>query len=141
MVKQVTLLVGTKKGMYTLQSDDGRAKWSLDGPRWSPAPVYHATRDPRRSGRKARVPTLEMSLPSKKTAPSVGSSSRTIVRPSVDFPQPDSPTRPRVSPSRTPNVTSSTACTRPTSRWSNPLRMGKREPSYPTPCPTCGQPS
>ena len=47
MGEQVTLLVGTKKGMYTLQSDDGRAKWSVDGPRWSPAPVYHATRDPR----------------------------------------------------------------------------------------------
>ena len=33
------------------------------------------------------------------------------MRPSVDLPQPDSPTRPTTSPSSTENDTSSTACT------------------------------
>ena len=46
-------------------------------------------------------------------------------RPSVDLPQPDSPTRPSVSPSATLSVTSSTACTRATSRESTPFRIGK----------------
>ena len=52
----------------------------------------------RRNGRSARLPSLPMGLPSKTISPSVGSRSRTIVRPSVVLPQPDSPTRPRVSP-------------------------------------------
>ena len=39
-----------------------------------------------------------MSRPSKMTLPPVGSSSRVISRPVVDLPQPDSPTRPSVSP-------------------------------------------
>ena len=57
--------------------------------------------------------------------PSVGSSRRTMQRPRVDLPQPDSPTRPRVSPSATLTVTSSTACTRATSRERTPFRIGK----------------
>jgi hypothetical protein len=48
--------------------------------------------------------------------PEVASRSWRITRHSVDFPQPDSPTRPSVSPGSTERLTSSTARTRPTSR-------------------------
>ena len=51
------------------------------------------------------------SPPSKRISPAVGSSSRSSVRPSVDLPQPDSPTRPSVSPRRTSRSTPSTAWT------------------------------
>ena len=79
----------------------------------------------RRSGRSWRAPKSSISCPRKITWPAVGSSSRTIVRPSVDLPQPDSPTSPSVSPSFTSKLTSSTACTRPTSRCRSPFRIGK----------------
>ncbi len=46
MAKSVVLLVGTKKGLFTLRSDD-RKKWTVEGPYASPAPVYHASFDPR----------------------------------------------------------------------------------------------
>ena len=49
------------------------------------------------------------STPSKVISPSVGSSSRRSVRPRVDLPQPDSPTRPTVSPRRISRSTPSTA--------------------------------
>jgi hypothetical protein len=48
-----------------------------------------------------------MSWPSKRIAPRVGCSSRSTVRPSVDLPQPDSPTRPSVSPGA---IASDTSC-------------------------------
>ena len=47
MAKQVVLLVGTKKGLYTLRSDADRKKWTQDGPYAAPAPIHHATYDPR----------------------------------------------------------------------------------------------
>src|SRR2546428_10220332 len=47
MTKQVVLLVGTKKGLYTLRSDADRRKWTVDGPREAPAPIHHATYDAR----------------------------------------------------------------------------------------------
>src|SRR2546426_985485 len=47
MTKQVVLLVGTKKGLYTLRSDAERRKWTVDGPREAPAPIHHASYDPR----------------------------------------------------------------------------------------------
>jgi len=47
MAKQVVLLVGTKKGLYTLRSDADRKKWAVDGPHQAPAPIHHATYDPR----------------------------------------------------------------------------------------------
>ena len=47
MAKQVVLLVGTKKGLYTLRSDRDRKKWTQDGPYSAPAPIHHATYDPR----------------------------------------------------------------------------------------------
>src|SRR5205807_1169514 len=58
--------------------------------------------------------------------PSVGSRSRTTVRASVVLPHPDSPTSPRVLPSPNSSVMSSTAWTRPISRWKTmPVRPGK----------------
>ena len=57
-----------------------------------------------------------MSRPSKTIDPDVGSISFMIVRPSVVFPQPDSPTTPSVSPGFTESVTPSTARTCPTVR-------------------------
>src|SRR6185503_10122243 len=45
----------------------------------------------------------------------VGSVRRRIARPSVDLPQPDSPTSPNVSPLRISRLTPSTAFTRP--KW------------------------
>src|SRR5438477_6856259 len=49
-----------------------------------------------------------------------------MVRPVVDLPQPDSPTRPRVSPCLTVKLTPSTALTSATLRWSKiPCVMGK----------------
>src|SRR5579863_828478 len=48
--------------------------------------------------------------------PDVGGSRATIILPVVVLPQPDSPTRPNVSPGRTSKDTSETACTAPTWR-------------------------
>src|SRR6185436_17562843 len=52
-----------------------------------------------------------MSTPWYLIAPAVGSSNRVISRAVVDLPQPDSPTRPSVSPACTVRLTPSTACT------------------------------
>ena len=57
--------------------------------------------------------------------PSVGSMARKISRPVVVLPQPDSPTRPSVSPWRMKKSTPSTARTCPTTRRSKPRWMGK----------------
>jgi hypothetical protein len=46
MAKSVALLVGTKKGLFTLRSRD-RKSWSQEGPYASPAPIHHASFDPR----------------------------------------------------------------------------------------------
>src|SRR5215210_755515 len=70
-------------------------------------------------------PNRAMSSPSKYTLPSVGSTRRSTVRPSVVLPQPDSPTRPRVSPRRTKKLTSSTALTQATVRCRRPPFTGK----------------
>ena len=66
-----------------------------------------------------------MSRPSKTILPAVGSSSLMIVRPSVVFPQPDSPTMPSVSPCRTLRSTPSTARTCPTVCLKTPALIGK----------------
>ena len=50
-----------------------------------------------------------MSSPSTRIVPAVGSSSFSSVRPTVDLPQPLSPTRPSVSPRPIVNDTPSTA--------------------------------
>src|SRR5215475_8668751 len=58
--------------------------------------------------------------------PLVGLSRPTITRPIVVLPQPDSPTSPKVSPGRTPKLTSATALSQPTRRCSTaPLVTGK----------------
>src|SRR6185437_2852500 len=66
-----------------------------------------------------------MSWPSILMLPPVGSISRKMVRPTVDLPQPDSPTRPSVSPALIEKLTPSTANTVPAARCSSPLRIGK----------------
>src|SRR5437588_1093309 len=58
-----------------------------------------------------------MSRPSKVTFPAVGSSRRMMQRAIVDLPQPDSPTTPSVSPSRTVKLTPSTAFTAAICFW------------------------
>jgi hypothetical protein len=63
----------------------------------------------RRSGRSSSWLSLVMSCPSKVICPSVGSTSRRIERPSVVLPQPDSPTRLKISPGWTSKLTPSTA--------------------------------
>jgi hypothetical protein len=68
----------------------------------------------RLSGRSSSSFRCVMSWPSKTIEPSVGSYSRRIARPTVDFPQPDSPTSPSVSPCRMSSETPSTAFTSPT---------------------------
>src|SRR5215211_8090890 len=62
----------------------------------------------RRSGRISRRLNFVMSWPSKTIRPAVGSISFVMRRAVVDFPQPDSPTSPSVSPLRMSKVTSST---------------------------------
>ena len=62
-----------------------------------------------------------MSVPSSLMLPAVGSISRRTVRPTVDLPQPDSPTSPRVSPGRIEKLTPSTANTWPMVRRSMPF--------------------
>ena len=46
-------------------------------------------------------------------------------RPQLDFPHPDSPTNPNVSPCLIVNDTFSTACTLATSRWSEHTQANK----------------
>src|SRR6266700_468372 len=77
-----------------------------------------------RIGRSAPPLRWVMSRPSKTIFPPVGSSSRTTARPVVVLPQPDSPTRPSVSPGATVKSTPSTARTTPPERNSLP-RTGK----------------
>ena len=65
------------------------------------------------------------SEPSNFMEPLVGSRRRNTLRPVVDLPQPDSPTKPRVSPWNTSNETPSTAFTSPMCRLINvPPRIG-----------------
>src|ERR1700690_3692930 len=66
-----------------------------------------------------------MSRPSILMLPPVGSISRRMVRPTVDLPQPDSPTRPSVSPGAIEKLMPSTANTVPPARCNRPLRTGK----------------
>src|SRR3954447_18797971 len=68
----------------------------------------------RRMSRSALPLRLKMSWPLNRTVPAVGRSSAMSNRPSVDLPQPDSPTTPRVSPLRRSKLTPSTARTAPT---------------------------
>ena len=71
---------------------------------------HHLDIAPRRAQRaRARAPVS--STPSNLTEPAVGSIRRSTQRPVVLLPQPDSPTRPSVSPRSTSKDTPDTACT------------------------------
>src|SRR5699024_10394716 len=72
-----------------------------------------------------------MTLPSNRIRPPVGLYSCSRVRPTVVLPQPDSPTRPRVSPGRIANETLSTALSGGV--LAKPVRTGK----YSFQCSTC----
>ncbi|MFL5933256.1 MAG: exo-alpha-sialidase [Gaiellaceae bacterium] len=43
----VAVLVGTRKGLFVLTSDETRRDWKLEGPHLTGFEVFHATRDPR----------------------------------------------------------------------------------------------
>jgi len=47
VAKKVTLLVGTKKGLYILRGDAGRGSWACEGPAFAPAEIHHAAYDAR----------------------------------------------------------------------------------------------
>ena len=79
----------------------------------------------RRYLRSSPGSSVVRSTPSKRTDPLVASRSRIIARPIVLLPQPDSPTRPSVSPRRTAKVVPSTALTVPFSVLKIPDRIGK----------------
>src|ERR1700736_1835400 len=67
-----------------------------------------------------------MSSPLNRIVPAVGSGRRMMVRPSVDLPQLDSPTRPSVSPFLMSRSTPSTARTWATVRWRMPDDTGNQ---------------
>ena len=41
------VLVGTRKGLFVLTSDETRRNWSVEGPHLTGWEVFHAMRDPR----------------------------------------------------------------------------------------------
>src|SRR5436189_5657679 len=43
----VAVLVGTRKGLFVLTSDETRRNWKVEGPHLTGFEVFHATRDPR----------------------------------------------------------------------------------------------
>lgn len=47
MAKKISLLVGTRKGLFTLSSDDKRENWNFAGPEFLGHIVYHVAPDPR----------------------------------------------------------------------------------------------
>ena len=55
MTKKVTLLVGTKKGLFILRGDAGRGSWICEGPEFAPTPIHHAAYDPRDGSMYAAV--------------------------------------------------------------------------------------
>ncbi len=79
----------------------------------------------RRSGRNRRAERLSMRCPSSRTSPEVIGYRRRMDFPTVDLPQPLSPTRDRVSPLAISNETPSTAWTVPPVRPNSPPRSGK----------------
>ena len=73
----------------------------------------------RRRRRNSEPFAFTRSTPSKSTTPEVGSMRRRMSRPRVLLPEPDSPTKPSVSPSWISSETSSTARTSPARRPPN----------------------
>ena len=77
----------------------------------------------RRASRIRRREKASTSSPRNRTCPEVGSISRSMQRPVVVLPLPDSPTSPNVSPSSMLKLTSSTALTTVPARNSPPPRV------------------
>ncbi|MGI9384314.1 MAG: WD40/YVTN/BNR-like repeat-containing protein [Methyloligellaceae bacterium] len=46
MAKKVLILVGTRKGVFIVESDDGRGSWALRGPYCEAWPINHVVADP-----------------------------------------------------------------------------------------------
>jgi len=46
MTSKVRLLIGTKKGLFLLESDPARSEWRLAGPYCEAWPINHAVADP-----------------------------------------------------------------------------------------------
>ena len=65
---------------------------------------------PARARRSSAPDSEARSRPAKRMLPDVGSIRRSASRPTVDLPQPDSPTSASVSPASTESETPSTAC-------------------------------
>jgi hypothetical protein len=65
----------------------------------------------RRNSRMRALLAVTTFSPLKRISPASGSIRRRPARPAVDLPQPDSPTRPKASPSRTSNEMPSSART------------------------------
>ena len=42
-----TVLIGTRKGLFLLRSDESRRRWEVEGPLLTGWEVFHATVDPR----------------------------------------------------------------------------------------------
>jgi len=55
MSNKVMVLVGTKKGGFIMTSDAARQKWSMDGPHFAGAEVFHMVYDPRKEALLAAV--------------------------------------------------------------------------------------
>ena len=112
----------------------GTTRCSRNGSAMACATVMRGSRLPKGSwkmicisrlrARKAAGERLARSSPAKRTEPLSGSIRRSMTRPSVDLPQPLSPTMASTSPSATESDTPSTACTAPARRPSA-SRTGK----------------
>jgi photosystem II stability/assembly factor-like uncharacterized protein len=46
-MKNLTLYIGTKRGLFIARSDETRSSWSFDAPQLAGREVYHIVRDPR----------------------------------------------------------------------------------------------
>ena len=79
----------------------------------------------RRFRRSSCLLSPRISTPSNRILPASGSMRRRMARPAVVFPQPDSPTRPSVSPLLISKLMSSTALTYAATRERTPRRIGK----------------
>src|SRR3954470_17812727 len=108
----------TRKGSPTILPADMRGSSEENGS-WKMICIW------RRKGRSSALPRCVMSVPLSLMDPAVASIRRRIARPTVDLPQPDSPTSASVSPGLIDRLTPSTAYTCPVVRRSRPFLIGK----------------
>jgi hypothetical protein len=52
------IMLGTKKGVFVLESQDGRRTWKSSGPHFKGTAIYHVTFDPRSKKMLATVDSL-----------------------------------------------------------------------------------